>query len=192
MSVSDWKVSIPEGVSGDVKIERFTVDKPDLHSTLRGRGITPGTYTALYRKNSLWMSDTPAEQRDHYEAVYQMRNRGGRVLIMGLGIGMVVQQALALPNVDHVDVIEMDPDVIKLVGPHYESERCTIHQGDAMEFKWPRGTRWTTIWHDIWRDMSESNLPQMEKLARSYGRRCDWQGFWGKEHILRERSRWAW
>jgi hypothetical protein len=138
----------------------------------------------ILRNNEIWMSDTTAEAQDHMEAYLEMRERGGRVLIVGLGLGMIVRKALELDNIEHVDVVEIDPDVIALVGPTYEGERCTIHQGDIYEMKWPSGTRWSVAWFDIWPTICDDNLPEMTRLARSYGRRVDWQGFWARERCL--------
>ena len=197
----DWKVDLPEGMKGDVEVRKFVVPEAsfeNLRLALSGRGCAPGEYTAIYRNGYLWMSDTSAEARDHFGVWSEIRRRGGRVLIMGLGLGMIVRKALTLDTVEHVDIVEIDRDVIDLVGPTYAADpRVTIHHGDAYTMKWPPGTRWNVIWHDIWPDLSTDNLPEMAKLARSYGRRCDWQGFWGKEVLLRHRRQernnpWAW
>lgn len=186
-----WLVDVPEGEHGSVRIERFEVPKNSIESlrlAMSGRGCPPGTYTKMLRNGRLWMSDTPAEQRDHMAVDWEIQRRGGRVLVMGLGLGMIVHRALQHDKVEHVDVVEIDPDVAALVGPHYEkSGRVTVHVGDAFAMKWPAGTRWSVAWHDVWPDLTEDNLPEMARLARSYGRRVDWQGFWGKEEILRHR-----
>jgi hypothetical protein len=194
-----WQVNIPEGKIGNVEVRRFEVPKKSVANMMEmfsGRGTDPGWYTGIYRGNTLWMSDTLAEQRDHWEVDLKIRDRGGRVLIMGLGLGMIVKRALDNPNVTHVDVVELDPDVAALVGPSYAGPRCTIHVADAYEIKWPAGTKWDVAWHDIWPTLSEDNLPEMAKLARSYGRRVGWQGFWGKELLLdhrrRNKDRWSW
>ena len=92
----------------------------------------------------------------------------------------------------HVDVVESDKRVISLVGPYYTiDERVTIHHADAFEQSktWPKDTRWNLAWHDIWADLCEDNLQEMFKLHRSYGRRVDWQGSWGKEDLIRQRIR---
>lgn len=188
----EWQVDLPEGKRGDIEIRKFTVERDSIEAMRlrwQGRGIAPGQYTALYRKGKLWMSDTDAEVRDHYEPDSQIRSRGGRTLIAGLGLGMVVKRALSYPNVEHVDVIEIDPDVAELVGQHYASERCTIHVADIFTLKWPVGSRWSYAWFDIWPTVCEDNLESMGKLARSYGRRVDAQGFWSKEQLVSERRR---
>jgi hypothetical protein len=185
-----WKVDLPEGKRGNVEVRKFEVPKvslANLRYAMDGRGVTPGWFTGLYRNGYLWMSDTDAEQRDHWEVDSQIRHRAGRVLVMGLGLGMIVKQALSCEHVTHVDVVEIDPDVAALVGPAYEGPRCTIHVADAYEIKWPTGTRWDVAWFDIWPDLCEDNLEEMATLARSYGRKADWKGYWGKEMLLRER-----
>jgi hypothetical protein len=186
------KVDIPEGVSGTVSVRRFEVTEEAaklerLRSIIggRGRGVPAGWYTGLFRNGGLWMSDTPDEMMDHWSVCREIERRGGRVLIMGMGIGMLVKYALSLPNVEHVDVVEIDPDVIALVGPTYAGERCTIHEADAYEVKWPVGTRWDVVWHDVWQNVCGDNAPEMTRLKRSYARRADWQGCWVEAEVRR-------
>lgn len=187
----DHKVQVPEGVSGDVEVSRFEVEAGSLDNVINalkyGRGTMPGTYTRLDRAGVLWMSDTDAEWRDHLGAVTRIRWGARRVLINGLGLGLVVRAALAVPEVEHVDVVEIDADVIKLVGPTYEGPRCTIHHADAYDIQWPRGTRWDVAWHDIWPTINSDNLPAMARLHRRYGRRTTWQGSWSRELVERLR-----
>lgn len=169
-----YQVDVPEGTSGAVTVERFTVTKEDdirqLGSLFKsGRYVPPGEYTRLTCNGQIWMSDTPNEWHDHLKAAYQITSRGGRILINGLGLGVIVKHALDCGNVKHVDVVEIDADVIKLVGPTYEGPRCAIHHADAYEQakKWPRGSHWSVAWHDIWGDVSTDALPEMARLKRS-------------------------
>jgi hypothetical protein len=194
-----YKVDLPEGSVGSVSLRKIEVsqraaDLERLRSMIQGtgRGVPAGTYTGLYNGGTLWMSDTPDEIADHREAMSIIKLLGGRILIMGLGLGMIVKHALACENVEHVDVVEIDPDVIALVGPHYECDRLTIHQADALSIKWPRNTRWSVVWHDIWAHISEDNLEEMTRLKRSYGARCEWQGCWAEAESRRQRQRFMW
>jgi hypothetical protein len=186
-------VDVPEGESGGVRVERFSVGQGhlgNLRETLRGgRGTKPGKYTRLLEGGRLWMSDTDAEKKDHLEACWKMEKpETRRVLIQGLGLGMVLKVALAQPHITHIDVVEIDERVIELVGPHYADPRLTIYHADAYEQakKWPTGTHWDVAWHDIWPTMCADHLPDMAKLHRSYGRRTGWQGSWGKEAAERQ------
>jgi hypothetical protein len=164
------------------------------------RTVPPGTYVGLvHQRRGVVMSDTPSERREHIEAYVEAKRRGGRCLVHGLGIGMVLHGILSCENVEHVDVVELDPDVIALTGPAFQEEqvagRLTIHQDDCFTKKWTPGTRWQVVWHDVWDDLCEDNLEQMAKLHRSYGRRADWQGSWGKEqleYLRRSGGGWGW
>ena len=76
-------VDVPEGKSGEWEVQRFTIDKAAaLHSMFRYRDrfIPPGTYTWLKGHNQSYMSDTPAEVRDHRELVW---HGWGDVLVFG-------------------------------------------------------------------------------------------------------------
>jgi len=208
------RVLVPEGTSGYWQVERFTVDKQDaqverlraLASSERGRGVPAGTYTRLMYRGSVVMSDTPDEMDDHLDMVRHARDR---ILINGLGLGMVLQACLERkrvrqsatgepymledgsweqePYVTHATVIECDPDVIALVAPHYQErygDRLEIIQADAYTWQPPKGIRYHACWHDIWSDLCPDNLADMTRLKHKYARRTDWQGCWS-EGLLR-------
>lgn len=181
-------VTIPEGSSGPWAVERFTVEKDSIQNirlAFSGRGCRPGTYTRLvHQKRGVVMSDTTAEQRDHIEFVWKAK---GHVLINGLGLGMCLAAALKKPEVTNATVVEIDPDVISLVGRHYSDPRVEIVNSDAFEYQIPKGARYGAVWHDIWDDICSDNLPEMHKLHRKYGRRCDWQGSWARWRCERGR-----
>ena len=186
--LEEYKVDVPEGRVGPWAIERFTVPKePNIEMmrlALAGRPVPPGEYTRLtHDRRGVIMSDTPAEIRDHSGFFGRLRARFSdvkprRVLIHGLGMGMALRYALLQDHVEHVDVVEIDADVIALVGPHYADDRLTIHHGDALDFRFPPGTTWDLAWHDIWDEISADNLAQIARLKRRYGRRVDWQAAW--------------
>lgn len=179
------KVGLPEMAKGPWKIERFVVDKPDLHSMLRGRAVPVGEeFTRLMRGSTVVMSDTPAEMRDHYGAV---RSAKGSCLINGLGIGMVLKAVLKKPEVTDVTVVEVSQDVIDMVAPHYADARVTFVCADALAYRPPKGKKFQMVWHDIWDHISAGNLPDMHKLHRKYGRRADWQGSWCRDQCERRR-----
>jgi len=137
------------------------------------------------------MSDTPAEMTDHYSFVRQAK---GNVLINGLGIGMVLNAILKndspASKVEKVTVIEIDQDVIGLVGPHYlRDHRVEIVHADAFDYQPPKGVRYDAVWHDIWDTICTDNLDAMAMLHRKYGRRTDWQGSWCRNECLASRQR---
>lgn len=187
-------VDLPEVDVDGIRVERFEARSDTIEAfrqAIVGRPVADGTYTKLVVDGKLWMSDTPAEKKDHVPALQMMRlQHAKRVLINGLGIGMVLKAALSFDFIEHIDVIEIDQRIIDVIGPHYNDPRVTIHHADAYEQmrRWPTGARWDVAWHDIWRQIDIDNLPHMERLHRSYGHRVGWQGSWSKELLIRMRA----
>ncbi len=142
------------------------------------RSIVPGRYTRLWYDDEIVMSDTPTEMREHLPIA---RAAHGRVLMGGLGLGMVVAACLDKPDVEHVTVVELAPEVIELVADHelarYGS-RLTVVQADAFAWEPPPEAHYAAIWHDIWPVVSPENLLPMRQLREKYRGRADWQGCW--------------
>jgi hypothetical protein len=183
-----YKVDVPEGASGEWRVERFVVGDEDARwsalraaVTGRGREVYPGTYTRLMRGSVLVMSDTPAEVSDHREAI---RRAHGRVLIHGLGLGMVLKAMLAREQVERVDVVEVSEDVIRLVAPTYTADpRVHIHHGDAITFRFPAGQAFDVVWHDIWDYICADNLPEMRRAAPQARSACRLAGIVGSSPV---------
>jgi hypothetical protein len=186
-------VDLPEGTHGSVAVERFEVVKNVEWARLlvAGRYCPEGHYTRLMRNGELWMSDTPMEKRDHATAAFAINQMGGRVLIGGLGLGMILRVALLTPTVTEIDVVDIDHDVLALVGPHYAKMAAelgkilTFHEADVLTIKWPKGTRWSVAWFDIWPYGDTKFKAEMTKLRRSYGQRADWCGCWSQYEMGR-------
>jgi hypothetical protein len=161
----------------------------DKREWLLGRGICPGTYTRLWEQTTdedgepeklVWMSDTPAEIIDHWEAISYFRTHEPTdlpVLITGLGLGMVVNAALKHGR--NVWVIEKDPNIIALIAPHYVELakslglEVKIIRADAMT--WPlhpsnNGQKFEYIWHDIWPKINDLNIFDMVQMFKRYAK----------------------
>ena len=201
------KVDIPVDEKDGMTITKFEVIAPgkwteehekrdDVASPLSvardawdGRPLKPGWYTRLSEGDRIWMSDTPAERRDHAEPVFAIGStKAERVIINGLGIGMVLSAALSYDFVRHVDVVEIDQRVIDLVGPHYlKDPRVRIHHADAVKQMgvWGPDERWDVGWTDIWPDINPDNLEEMKKFTDFYGPRCGYYGNWAEEEAKR-------
>lgn len=197
--VRTWRerlaVDLPEGELDGVRVSRFTVEPGNVHNMLLragGRHTRPGTYTALTADGKLWMSDTDAEKADHIPAVGAIEStEARRVLIHGLGLGMVLNAALSFEHVEQVDVVELDQRIIDLVGSHYaDDERVRIHHGDAYTYRFPKGSFWQVAWHDVWPTITSDNLAGMAKLMRRYGGRMLWQGCWAQDQCRRQQRHW--
>lgn len=157
-------------------------------ASLQGESIRDGDrMTRLSVGRRLVMSDTRDEYRDHVEAIHRAT---GRVLIHGLGLGCYLRAILQKPDVQHVDVVELEQDVLDLVGPYFADDaRVHFHQGDAYTFTFPKGVTWDAAWHDIWADKCSDDLEGHARLNRRYARRVGWQRCWAHHELLRNR-RW--
>ena len=168
------QVKVPEGQDGYYRIQRI----PRIPS------IPP--HTALFRGPvyECIASDSPGDLAAYIEATDRMRQpEVGSVLILGLGLGIVVQAALMNPDVREVVAVEQAPEVVRLVGPVYSSDpRFRAIVADALLWEPPTGGCFDAIWADIWCQVS----PQMLREARALKARYEahlhqhWFGFWNE------------
>ena len=185
---------LPVGISGKVRLVHFTVSEADAKFTMlraacngRDEYVPPGTYVRLVMNHGVMMSDTPMEQRSNREVVYHAR---GHVLIAGLGLGMILHPICEKPEVTKVTVVELDPDVIKLVSPSLPA-KVEVVQGDIFEWKPAKGTKYDCIYMDIWQGICEDNLKGMATLHRRFAK-CKapgaWMGSWQRNLLLSRRA----
>lgn len=182
---------LPAGSVGEARVEHFDVTQDDARwSAFRGECVSAGRYARLYVEGRLMMSDTNMERNSNWEFAYRAN---GRVLIAGLGLGMILDPVLAKPEVTSVEVIEKSADVIALIRPHFRDPKLTVIEADVMEWRPPKGRRWDTVYFDIWPDICEDNLDDMATLHRRFGRRLNrdnpncWMGSWQRGELLRLR-----
>lgn len=120
------------------------------------------------------MEDSPRELRKHLPI---WLHGSGRILKTGLGMGCVVRGLLAKPEVEHIDVIEIDPNIIDIFGAEFISNpRVTIHQGDALSIK--LAGRWDYAWHDIWCEGNDGLAVLHTDLIFRFRHQCQIQGAW--------------
>jgi hypothetical protein len=173
------EIEVPDGISGDWRVETFVIEKPPVYYAIKGRPIPPGTYKRLIYKNDIVMSNTPAEVHDFRDFTCFAK---GDVLINGLGLGVVLKALLQKEQVKTVTVVEISEDVINLVAPTFlKDPRVIIHHADALTWKPPRGVFYDYVWHDIWTFICKDNLESMTKLHKKYGKRCSYQDSWARE-----------
>jgi hypothetical protein len=182
-------VNVPDGISGPWEVysfevseeaERFGAMRAMFSTSDRGRYVPKGTYKGIKRNNQIIMSNTPNEVRDTYNF---LREAKGNILINGLGLGIVLDIILNKvtednkPAVSSVIVVEISEDVIKLVGPTFNSDpRVTIVNHDALTYR--TKDHFDAVYNDIWDNITSDNLKTMKTLTRKYGRKSDWIGSW--------------
>lgn len=189
-----FRVDVPEGKSGNWAVSRFEVNQTDvdffnLRSAINPRSaertICAGTYTKLTNNDYLVMSDTPSEIRDHLPMI---TNGHGRILLAGLGLGVILSALCQKDEVKSVTIVENSEDVVKLVGEHWKAkygDKMEIILDDIFDWQPKRGSKWDYAWFDIWNDICSDNLKEMSMLQKKFAKRARIKGFWGKDKITR-------
>lgn len=189
--MQDWQAyqvaELPEAATGRFSVRVVDVDTPQERRA-DGAVTPPGRYRLLIEHGNLgpdvWMSDTRYEIADHGPAIDRIEDGAQRVLINGLGLGLIVRAAILAPTVRSVDVIEYADDVIRLVGPAWQrlarerGVRLAIHHANAFDDPLAGG-RWDVAWHDIWPSIP-INAGEADYLEAMYHGRAGWQGSWAR------------
>ena len=167
------ELHLQEGQCGAWELRQFTVTDKEanmdkLRHLINGhpeRAIEAGTYWKLLEHGSIYMSNTPAEVHDHEDFISRAE---GKVLIAGLGLGMVVQALLDRGKCEKITVVEKSEDVIRLVSPFYQQPTVEIVHADIFTYR-PQ-ERYDFAWFDIWQDICGDNYPEMKRLHQRYRR----------------------
>lgn len=195
----DWEKSrlVPPGEYVSLQRRMTEYERAETIREKLGRNLPREVEDKFLPPESQWvpvMSDTPAEIVEHGPPLL---GASGRVLITGLGLGMLPHALLNLDTLDEgrvvtgIDIIEIDPDVVALTGHYLADPRVRIWRGSADDItvipKAIRDEGWDYAWHDIWSQVAGRNLHDDEaEHGISYGKLFD---LWGP-HIYREQ--WAW
>ena len=120
-------IDLPESQSGSVAIEHKVLEAGSKTPIVGMRqAILRGTHPIsavlneplrvhylTHAEHGTWMTDLPEELNQIAEMLDTV-SPWGRVLIGGLGLGIMASTVATRPGVEHVTVIEKDPDVIRL------------------------------------------------------------------------------
>ncbi len=189
------------GQLGNVKLEHVEISgEMSLWTAVRAAVksssdpyVPPGRYCHLIVGQRLMMSDTPMEKRSNRQVVHQAH---GDVLIAGLGIGMILLPILSKPEVKSVTVVEKYEGVVNLVAPAILAqpggEKLTVVHGDIHEWRPTAGTKFDTLYFDIWPAINEDNLKEMSELHsafRKHRRVGGWMDSWMRAELKRRQQR---
>jgi hypothetical protein len=180
---------LPPGKIGVAEVTHFTLSEDEarfgnLRAMIHGDQdalVSPGRYVMLKINGKLVMTDTAMERRTNRRFVNKAQ---GRVLVAGLGIGLILHPLAAKPEVTEVLVIEKEPDVVALVGPTLPANvqaKILLGIGDIFTWRPTRGTLFDTIYFDIWPDISADNLVEIRQLKQAFRRYLSpggWMGAW--------------
>jgi hypothetical protein len=123
----------------------------------------------------LVMEDSARELRKHLPI---WLNAKGRVLVTGLGLGCVVRGLLASPKVEHITVVEIDANILRIVGHEFRFNKCvTLIHGDALKVQLPG--RFDYAWHDLHSSDGERHLQLLHaELLDKFYDQVTIQGAW--------------
>jgi spermidine synthase len=134
------------------------------------------------------MTDTQNEKRTNMGVVW---NAHGHVFIAGLGIGMILHPIADKSEVTKITVLEKSQGVIDLVKGTLPA-KVEVVQGDIFEYKPEKGTKFDSIYFDIWPEISTENLPEMGTLHRRFRKHLaegGWMDSWCRDQLKsRKRS----
>ena len=158
---------LEEKEQGKFKLEKFTINPENRPWR---EYIPDGDYIRLIDKDDLWcgcvMSDTPMEQRTNTKFVL---NAHGDVLIAGLGIGMIVLPTMEKDDVRSITIIEKYQEVIDMVLPQLPiNNKVNVIQGDIFTHEFSKGTKFDTIYFDIWNYIYSDVYEEMKLLKKKY------------------------
>jgi len=165
-------VNIPEAKIGEFEIRHtvYPAGKKIPISSMRtvmygGHESKPVVYDhdtrwhELLEDGGVWTSDFPIEQYQQRESLKGFR---GKVLIGGLGLGVVVQMLTKYKNVSQIDVVEKSLEVCQLVQPYVGDKRMTVYRMDLYDFLRDGGVRrdnrYDHAFFDTWTSDSEFTL----------------------------------
>lgn len=179
--------SVDTGHAGLWTIARVHFTGTDMPAAIARHCVGYSSMTMLFRatlaslhkeRGECVMEDSASELRRHLPILLAAT---GRVLVSGLGLGCVVRGLLSKPDVEHIDVLEVDPAIVQLVGREFAHDpRVTLHVVDAERFVCT-GQRWDYAWHDVWSEHEALDVVHarlMVKYApymRAPGRQGAWQ-----------------
>jgi hypothetical protein len=147
-------------VGFDFKTNLHHASNKSIHLTERGWDIV--------------MEDSIMELRKHLPI---FRRANGNILITGLGLGCVVRGLLTKSEVRSIDIIEIDKDIIRIIGQEFaDNPRIKLHHADALEMELPK--TWDYAWHDLWTDGDRHLQLLHADLFCRFQNQCKWQGAW--------------
>ena len=154
-------------------IEEFSVTEADSFyfnqrcqaQNLPAQCIIPGIYVHLLdkQKDEVVMSNIPAEIYDHAEIC---RKSHGRVLICGLGLGMILHQLGCNDHISEIVVVEKEPEIIDMIAPAFPENKVTILPGDAfLPDECGITGQFDTMFFDIWNNITSQTYSEMQELS---------------------------
>ena len=177
--LQEYNEIIKNGTKGSYKIDRKIFKKKDLHGYMYKNIEEYNTdIIELLNGDKCVMRLDPREIESSYEAISYSY---GKVGIVGLGLGYVVQEIAKKTNVNEVIVYEVNQEIIDLYKDNFgENNKIKIICGDAFKAE-------KEIFDFFYVDIYEYSLTS--KVVRDFEKfnklhDIEEYSFWGMEHFM--------
>jgi hypothetical protein len=180
-------IMLPEGTKGKAQV-RHRIVEPGESLAIIGmrqailRGITPVSarikermvvHELAHEDHGVWMTDLP-EELNQIAELLQTVEPTGRVLIGGLGLGILAHAVSERWNVSDVVVIEKDRDVIELCGR--ENHKTEIVESDIVEYLRTTNEQFDYYLLDTWQGTNEGTwwsqvMPLRRIIRQRFGKK---------------------
>lgn len=101
----------------------------------------------LYENEQCWMADTPLEQESYRIPTLLAR---GRVLVIGLGLGLFPVLLRDDPLVDSITIVERDKEVVELVYESIKTKKISLEVSDGKTYLKNTSKAFDYIFIDVW------------------------------------------
>jgi spermidine synthase len=119
--------------------------------------------TELWIDNERWMLDSPEELAAIDKHTKTAR---GNCYVGGLGLGLVLKPLIENLLVTHIDVVEINKEVIEVVGPKFKHNKISIYHGDVSNLYPNPCYDW--IYFDVWMVTPIEDIERYKKIASQY------------------------
>lgn len=170
---------INQGICGDYRIVKNIMEKDNLQGYMyENKEEYNIDVIQLYKRDSRLTKLTPKEVESFYEAISFAH---GKVGIVGLGIGYVVQEIARKSNVNEVIVYEASEEIIKLYNQNFKlNDKIKIIKGDAFK---AQKEKFDFFYVDVYNYELVSKVVEDYKVFNEL-HEIEEYAFWGLEHFL--------
>lgn len=163
--------SIPARTSGKFHIIKHKIPAGLSFETGNASGISEVLFTKDVIFTQLkdnpeakaipWMSDSPME---YFKAIDLVtRTKGKRVLVGGLGLGLITHLLANREDIKEIVVVEIEPDVIKLVKAYLPAKVKVIEGDFIQKLVELENEAFDTVIADIWKTGHEEQDVELFK-----------------------------
>ena len=179
-------IDLPEASSGKIQI-RHRIIPAGKQTPVVGmrqaflRGTRPSNavlseplliHELVHKDHGMWMTDLPEELNQIEELMFTVEPAGS-VLVGGLGLGILPTKVAWRAEVDHVTVIELDKDIIKLCANGADFD---VVEADITNYLRTTSDRFDFYLLDTWQGTNEGTwwsetMPLRRLIRQRWGTR---------------------